>query len=132
MVVKEGMPYNFQYGVKDDYSGNDFGQSEQSDGDTVSGSYTVQLPDGHIQMINYAAEDDNGYKAEVRYEGEAQYPHEYGPAITFKLQNQPSFYPEPLYKPQPLIPAPAPHTSPSPHTSPQLSYKPGPHSEESN
>lgn len=45
------MPYDFAYGVKDDYAGTDFGASEQSDGQTVRGSYTVALPDGRKQTV---------------------------------------------------------------------------------
>ena len=48
----QGMPYNFAYGVKDDYAGTDFGQEENSDGNTVKGSYSVQLPDGRKQTVS--------------------------------------------------------------------------------
>nr|XP_053647850.1 cuticle protein 8-like isoform X2 [Cherax quadricarinatus] len=85
------VPYNFAYGVKDDYKGTDFSQNEESDGKTVKGSYTVLLPDGRKQTVNYVADDYGGFRAEVSYYGEAQYPKEYGPPITFK----------PVYKPQP-------------------------------
>lgn len=47
------MPYNFAYGVKDDYAGTDFRQSEDSDGSTVKGSYRVALPDGRIQTVRH-------------------------------------------------------------------------------
>ncbi|XP_063849814.1 cuticle protein-like isoform X2 [Scylla paramamosain] len=79
-----GMPYNFAYGVKDDYAGTDFGQEENSDGNTVKGSYTVQLPDGRKQTVNYVADHHNGFVADVQYYGEAQYPHEYGAPVTFR------------------------------------------------
>ncbi|XP_064086330.1 cuticle protein 8-like [Macrobrachium nipponense] len=85
------MPYQFSYGVKDDYAGTDFGQTEESDGKAVKGSYTVQLPDGRKQTVNYVADHYNGFQADVSYYGEAQYPHQYGPPITFR----------PAYKPQP-------------------------------
>ncbi|KAK3864963.1 hypothetical protein Pcinc_029395 [Petrolisthes cinctipes] len=78
------IPYKFSYGVKDDYAGADFGQNEDSDGNTVKGSYTVQLPDGRKQTVKYVADHYNGYQANVEYYGEAQYPHQYGPAVTFK------------------------------------------------
>lgn len=45
------VPYNFAYGVKDDYKGTDFSQNEESDGKTVKGSYTVLLPDGRKQTV---------------------------------------------------------------------------------
>jgi len=37
-------PYSFAYAVKDDYTYNDFGHSENSDGKVVAGSYQVLLP----------------------------------------------------------------------------------------
>ena len=45
------MPYSFAYGVKDDYKGTYFDRNERSSGDKIVGSYTVQLPDGRIQMV---------------------------------------------------------------------------------
>ncbi|XP_063605544.1 cuticle protein 7-like [Penaeus indicus] len=95
---EEPKPYQFAYGVKDEYAGTDFGQSEESDGKAVKGSYTVQLPDGRKQTVNYVADHYNGYQAEVSYYGEAQYPHQYGPPVTFKPQ---AYHPQPSYKPQP-------------------------------
>lgn len=46
------MPYDFGYGVKDEYRGVNFGQNEESDGNVVRGSYTVQLPDGRTQIVS--------------------------------------------------------------------------------
>ncbi len=92
------VPYNFAYGEKDDYAGTDFGHNESSDGNTVTGSYRVVLPDGRIQTVNYVADHYSGFQAQVSYQGEAQYPHEYGPAITFKPQYQPSYQPQPSYQ----------------------------------
>ncbi|XP_053647851.2 cuticle protein 19-like [Cherax quadricarinatus] len=94
--VYNQIPYNFEYGVKDEYAGTDFSQAEESDGKTVTGSYTVQLPDGRKQTVTYVADDYGGYRAEVSYYGEAQYPYEYGPPITFKPQ---PYQPQPSYKP---------------------------------
>jgi hypothetical protein len=66
------MPYSFQYGVNDDAIGLDFGHKESSDGLVVTGTYYVLLPDGRMETVNYKA-DDNGYVAEVIYDGEAKY-----------------------------------------------------------
>ncbi|CAL4138848.1 unnamed protein product, partial [Meganyctiphanes norvegica] len=66
--------YDFNYAVKDDYSGNDFGHQEARDGTYTSGSYYVQLPDGRLQKVSYTVDGESGYIAEVSYEGEAQYP----------------------------------------------------------
>ncbi|XP_068217735.1 cuticle protein 19-like [Palaemon carinicauda] len=69
-----GMPYEFAYAVKDDYTGNDFGHDEKSDGTLTSGSYRVVLPDGRTQIVTFNADHHNGYVADVAYEGEASYP----------------------------------------------------------
>ena len=66
--------YDFDWSVKEEYSGNDFGQEESRDGDRTEGSYYVHLPDGRLQKVSYYVEGDSGYVAEVSYEGEAQYP----------------------------------------------------------
>ncbi|KAG7161692.1 Pro-resilin-like 129, partial [Homarus americanus] len=112
----EPMPYNYAYGVKDEYAGTDFSHNEDSDGNAVKGSYNVVLPDGRIQTVNYIADHYSGYQAQVSYKGEAQYPHEYGPAVTFKPQSygQPSYQP-----PQPSYQPPQPSYQP-----PQPSYQP--------
>merc|ERR1712243_348936 len=48
--LAEPSPYNYQYAVADDYSGANFAQSEANDGTgAVSGSYSVNLPDGRVQ-----------------------------------------------------------------------------------
>ncbi|XP_066978950.1 pro-resilin-like [Macrobrachium rosenbergii] len=78
------MPYQFGYNVNDAYQGLDFGHHENSDGNAVYGSYTVQLPDGRKQNVEYRADHQSGYVAKVNYVGQAQHPQNYGPAITFR------------------------------------------------
>ncbi|XP_042235377.1 cuticle protein 19-like [Homarus americanus] len=70
----KGMPYDFAYGVKDDYTGNNYGHNENSDGNTVTGEYSVLLPDGRTQIVTYTADHHTGYVAKVSFEGEATYP----------------------------------------------------------
>ncbi|XP_045107382.1 cuticle protein 18.6-like [Portunus trituberculatus] len=92
--------YNFNWAVKDDYSGNDFGQDESRDGYNTQGSYYVLLPDGRLQRVNYRVEGDSGFLAEVSYEGEAQYPEQqsYRPQPTYQ-QPQPTYQqPQPTYQ----------------------------------
>merc|ERR1712098_690624 len=73
--LAEPSPYTYTYAVNDDYSGAKFEQTESSDGTgAVSGSYSVNLPDGRIQTVTYNANDLTGNVAEVTYTGEAQYP----------------------------------------------------------
>ncbi|XP_003702544.1 uncharacterized protein LOC100881531 [Megachile rotundata] len=66
-------PYNFQYEVYDPPSGNDYSQRESSDGNVVQGEYRVLLPDSRTQIVKYMADDQNGYTADVQYEGQAQF-----------------------------------------------------------
>merc|ERR1711936_511437 len=73
-VQEPSQPSSYQYGVKDEYSGANFGASETSDTKVVSGTYTVVLPDGRVQTVKYTADDYAGYVADVSYQGEAVYP----------------------------------------------------------
>ena len=93
-------PYSFEYGVEDHYTGTKFSQQESSDAKTVTGGYSVQLPDGRTQHVHYTADPYGygGFVADVKYDGYAQFP-----------KHQPSTYhPEPVYKPAPVIHKPAP------------------------
>lgn len=116
-LPQEPKPYSFDYGVKDHYSGANFGHTENSDGKAVKGSYTVALPDGRIQTVNYVADHYNGFQAEVTYEGEPKYPEYHPepaykpapyhpPTPAYKPAPKPVYHPEPVYKPTPYKPAP--------------------------
>merc|ERR1712106_762351 len=71
----EPSPYTYTYGVADDYSEATFNAAETGDGaGNAEGSYTVALPDGRIQHVNYKADGYEGYVADVTYEGTAAYP----------------------------------------------------------
>jgi len=73
--LAEPSPYTYNYAVADDYSKAAFQQSESNDGTgAVTGSYSVNLPDGRIQTVTYNANDLTGNVAEVTYSGEAVYP----------------------------------------------------------
>merc|ERR1712112_411394 len=68
-------PYTYQYAVADDYSGARFDAQESDDGTAArQGGYSVNLPDGRIQHVNYRANDAEGYVAEVTYDGTAAFP----------------------------------------------------------
>merc|ERR1711935_39264 len=68
-------PYTYQYAVADDYSGSRFDAQETDDGTAArQGHYSVNLPDGRIQHVNYHANDIDGYVAEVTYDGQAAFP----------------------------------------------------------
>ena len=80
--------YSYTYAVQDDYSYANFAAEEARDGYNTQGSYRVNLPDGRVQIVTYTA-DANGYVADVKYEGEAQYP-EYKPA--YKPAPKPGYH----------------------------------------
>ena len=72
--LAEPSPYSYTYAVADDYSGAAFNQAESNDGTgVVEGSYSVNLPDGRTQHVNYHANDYDGYVADVSYDGVAAY-----------------------------------------------------------
>merc|ERR1712128_26338 len=65
----------YTYAVADDYSQANLQQSEANDGTgAVTGSYSVNLPDGRIQTVTYNANDITGNVATVEYSGQAVYP----------------------------------------------------------
>merc|ERR1711922_90746 len=71
----EVSPYQYQYAVADDYSGSNFQAAETDDGTAArTGAYSVALPDGRTQHVEYTANDIEGYVATVTYDGQAVYP----------------------------------------------------------
>ncbi|XP_053650923.2 cuticle protein 7-like [Cherax quadricarinatus] len=88
--------YDFNYAVKDEYAGNDFGHQESRDGYDTKGSYYVQLPDGRLQTVTYYVNGDSGFVAQVEYQGEAQYPA-YQPVQAYKPAPAPTYTPAPVY-----------------------------------
>ncbi|XP_011150497.2 pro-resilin [Harpegnathos saltator] len=64
-----GMPFDFNYAVKEDAFGNDYSHNAISDGDIVRGEYRVQLPDGRTQVVRYTADWQHGFSAQVSYDG---------------------------------------------------------------
>ncbi|KAK7073894.1 hypothetical protein SK128_011754 [Halocaridina rubra] len=107
----KGMPFDFEYAVKDDYKGLDFGHNSNSDGNLVTGEYRVLLPDGRTQIVTYTADHYKGYQAEVKYEGEAKYPEPkpYKPAPSYGPPAPAYGPPAPAYKaPKPSYGTPAP------------------------
>ena len=92
--------YAYEYAVADSYSGTNFAQNEKRDGYNTAGEYRVALPDGRTQIVTYNVADGySGYVADVRYEGQAQYP-EYKPTYKAAPAYKPA--PAPAYKPAPV------------------------------
>ncbi|XP_063600927.1 cuticle protein 19.8-like [Penaeus indicus] len=115
--------YAFAYGVQDDLSGSNFGHQESHDGLRTTGQYRVALPDGRVQTVTYTA-DENGYVAQVTYEGEARFSEPPTPS------NQGSPTPYNLYAPpQASAPTTTTTAAPAPPASdpePSLGYLPLP------
>merc|ERR1712055_1270050 len=75
VYADEVSPYTYNYAVADDYSNSNFQATESDDGTGVrEGGFSVALPDGRIQHVNYHTNDYDGYVAEVTYDGQAAYP----------------------------------------------------------
>ena len=52
LCQEEPHPYHYEYGVHDDYHGTNFNAGETADGTgSVTGSYSVLLPDGRTQHV---------------------------------------------------------------------------------
>eukprot|EP00095_Tigriopus_kingsejongensis_P001387 snap_masked-scaffold205_size259573-processed-gene-1.11 protein:Tk01387 transcript:snap_masked-scaffold205_size259573-processed-gene-1.11-mRNA-1 annotation:"cuticle protein" len=114
---EEPAKYEYAYAVADDYAQTNFAQNEARDGYATNGGYRVNLPDGRTQIVTYTVQDDaSGYVADVRYEGEAQYP---------KYEPKAAYQPAPQYAPAPKY-APAPAYNPAPAYEPTPAYEPAP------
>ncbi len=73
--------YAYNYGVADGYSGAYYNAGEQRDGYSTAGSYSVALPDGRVQTVNYRVADANsGFVADVQYSGAPRY-NSYAPKV---------------------------------------------------
>merc|ERR1712095_205406 len=85
--------YAYNYAVADDYSGANFQAGENRDGYATSGSYSVALPDGRLQTVNYKVDDAySGYIADVTYSGEPKYA-----PVPAPYKAAPVYKPAPVY-----------------------------------
>lgn len=69
--------YQFDYGVKDTKTGDIKNQWESRDGDKVHGSYSLKEADGTTRVVEYTADDHNGFNAVVKKLGHAHHPQVY-------------------------------------------------------
>merc|ERR1711922_106133 len=111
----------YNYAVNDDYSGSRFNAEENRDGYSTSGSYSVDLPDGRTQTVNYNVADGySGYVADVQYSGYAAAPAykaatpTYKPAPVYKAATPVYKAAAPVYKAAPVYRAAAPAYKPAP------------------
>nr|CAD7397415.1 unnamed protein product [Timema cristinae] len=58
--------YAFDYAVHDPHTGDEKSQWESRDGDAVKGAYSLVEPDGTIRVVEYTADDANGFQASVK------------------------------------------------------------------
>ncbi|KAF7405838.1 hypothetical protein HZH68_005207 [Vespula germanica] len=81
--------YTFNYGVHDPHTGDVKTQHEVRDGDVVHGSYSVNEPDGSVRIVEYTADDHNGFNAIVKKVGPAIHPKSVSIA---KYVSSPAYY----------------------------------------
>ncbi|KAL9706136.1 hypothetical protein quinque_009654 [Culex quinquefasciatus] len=60
--------YQFAYDVHDDQTGDIKSQQEERHGDNVKGVYTLIDADGYRRIVEYTADEHNGFNAVVRRE----------------------------------------------------------------
>ncbi|KAL9706140.1 hypothetical protein quinque_009658 [Culex quinquefasciatus] len=60
--------YQFSYSVHDDHTGDIKSQQEERHGDDVKGQYTLIDADGYRRVVDYTADEHNGFNAVVRRE----------------------------------------------------------------
>ncbi|XP_028147557.1 cuticle protein 19.8-like isoform X2 [Diabrotica virgifera virgifera] len=58
--------YMFAYSVNDPFTGDNKNQVEGRVGDRVEGQYSLDEPDGTRRIVDYTADDANGFQATVR------------------------------------------------------------------
>uniref|UniRef100_A0A6P7GVA4 Cuticle protein 19.8-like n=1 Tax=Diabrotica virgifera virgifera TaxID=50390 RepID=A0A6P7GVA4_DIAVI len=66
LLFKAHPQYSYNYGVADGLTGDQKSQSEIRDGGVVKGSYSVVEPDGSVRVVDYSADDVNGFNAVVK------------------------------------------------------------------
>lgn len=75
-----GSSYHFAYSVEDPLTGDVKSQNEVSDGrGTVKGTYSLVEADGSTRVVEYTADDEHGFNAEVKRIGPQ---HRYGAAAS--------------------------------------------------
>ncbi|CAG9784967.1 unnamed protein product [Diatraea saccharalis] len=58
--------YAYEYGVNDPHTGDIKQQKEERDGEVVKGQYSLVEPDGSVRTVDYVADWETGFHADVR------------------------------------------------------------------
>ncbi|XP_025208258.1 uncharacterized protein LOC112603746 [Melanaphis sacchari] len=83
-----GSSYHFAYAVEDPLTGDVKSQNEVSDGrGTVKGTYSLVEPDGSIRVVEYSADDEHGFNAEVK---RIEPQHRYAATSVDSFESRPS------------------------------------------
>ncbi|XP_069668719.1 uncharacterized protein [Periplaneta americana] len=120
--------YQFNYGVKDQHTGDLKSQWEHRDGDKVKGSYSVLEPDGSVRTVDYTADDHNGFNAVVKKSGPSRHPSSKHITPIHQVSEAVVSIPKPI---TPIVSIPKPVSVPKPiypvksSAYPQLSYSQG-------
>ncbi|XP_075986301.1 uncharacterized protein LOC142983261 [Anticarsia gemmatalis] len=92
--------YSFDYSVKDPHTGDQKEHWETRDGDKVKGTYTLIETDGTKRVVEYEADDKNGFNAVVHKIGtpkheeyEPKYEAKYEPKFEAKFEAKPAHEP---------------------------------------
>lgn len=75
--------------MHDPHTGDVKTQHEIRDGDVVHGSYSVNEPDGTVRIVEYTADDHNGFNAVVKKVGTPVHPE---PVPVHKYVAAPAYY----------------------------------------
>lgn len=63
--------YSYSYSIQDSWSGDIKSQHESRQGDSVRGQYRMLESDGTERIVDYSADDRDGFKAVVRHQPNA-------------------------------------------------------------
>ncbi|KAJ2939686.1 hypothetical protein O0L34_g14405 [Tuta absoluta] len=65
--------YAYEYAVNDPHTGDIKQQKEERDGEVVKGQYSLVEPDGSVRTVNYHADWETGFHADVRNSKDAHH-----------------------------------------------------------
>lgn len=88
--------YEFHYDVQDSHTGDYHSQHEKAENGAVRGSYQLHDADGYLRVVEYTADDHNGFVAHVRREPLGHQPQVVkkivaAPQVTKIVAHQPAF-----------------------------------------